>query len=124
MDSSTFISENESLSEVETLKQQLNTYKMINADLSKKIQELKVELNVFKQENSQIKREILEERAQTIEIRNHFQVVNRHCISFINTYVNTMQAINENDESLIAGIQGINTPSSDSKHINIQKINI
>lgn len=114
---STFASENESLSEVEILKQQLNTYKMINADLSKKIQDLKVELNVYKHENAKISREVLEERAKAAECRQHFQTMNRHCINFINTYVNTIQTISENDESLIAGIPGLNrTPRNDCKY--------
>ncbi|XP_070494694.1 uncharacterized protein [Chironomus tepperi] len=117
MDSSTFTSENESLSQVETLKQQLNTYKMINADLSKKIQELKVELNAFKHENSVIKREVLEERAKAVEYRQSFTIMNTHCINFINTYVNSMQQINDNDDSLIRGIPGIGTtPKRDDEN--------
>ena len=117
MDSSTFTSENESLSEVETLKQQLNTYKMINADLSKKIQQLKVELNAFKQENSAIKREVLEERAKAVEYRQLFTTMNAHCVHFINTYVNSMQQINEQDASLLNAIPGIlASPKSDGKY--------
>ncbi|KAL7030486.1 hypothetical protein ACKWTF_006680 [Chironomus riparius] len=125
MDSSAFTSENESLSEVETLKQQLNTYKMINADLSKKIQQLKVELNAFKQENSVIKRQVLEERAKSVEYRQLFTTMNTHCINFINTYVNSMQQINENDASLIDAIPGIlGTPKSDDDHDSPQNLTV
>jgi hypothetical protein len=125
MDFSTFTSENESLSEVETLKQQLNTYKMINADLSKKIQQLKVELNGFKQENSVIRREVLDERAKAVEYRQLFTTMNSHCIHFINNYVNSMQQINENNASLIDGIPGIQTsPKSDDDQDSPQNLTV
>jgi uncharacterized coiled-coil DUF342 family protein len=122
MENSTAASENESLSEVQTLKQQLNTYKLINADLSKKIQELKVELNLFRQENSEIKRQVIEERGKAVKYRQCFTTMNTQCIQFINTYVNSMQEINENNESLINAIPGIGgTPKSGGKLINFYK---
>jgi len=119
MDYTSATSENESISEVETLRQQLNTYKMINADLSKKIQQLKVELSAIMHENSEVKRQMLEERAKAAEYRQFFTTMNNHCITFINTYVNSMQQINEKDDSLINNIPGMGeTPRSGGKLIN------
>lgn len=119
MDYTSATSENESISEVETLRQQLNTYKMINADLSKKIQQLKIELSAIMHENSEVKRQMLEERAKAAEYRQFFTIMNNHCLTFINTYVNSMQQINEKDDSLINNIPGmLETPRSGGKLIN------
>jgi hypothetical protein len=101
MDCST--SENESLSEVETLKQQLATYKLINIHLSKRIQELKVELNNFKQENAKIKTELFEESAKRVQYRNYFIRISRQCMDFVNA--SDMQQINENDSTLVEEVQ-------------------
>lgn len=103
MDNST--SENESLSEVEILRQQLTTYKSINADLSKKVQELKVEINLYKLENAQIKKDIIEERTKSAEYQRYFHIINRRCADFVNSYVSSIEEIGKDNLTLVEGIE-------------------
>lgn len=95
------VTHEETLNELETVKQQMAMYKEINAGLSQKIQELKLECSLHRQENAQLRRELLEERTEKVKHKSNFKTIHDHFNLFFKTYVEKIQEICENDSTLI-----------------------
>ena len=87
------------MSEVmESLREQLATYQLLNADLSKKVQEYKVLFNASSKENGLIGAELMNEKMKTSDLRRALMAVNSHFNRFRSEYdsaINRCQSATE-----------------------------
>lgn len=91
------------------IRDQLETYKMLNVDLSKKIQEFKLSLNAANREMNAMRNELMEEQVKSSELRRALMVLNGQCSNFFNGYITNLQACMERTD-LSLTLPGATTP--------------
>lgn len=98
---------------VEKLRHQLNIYKSLNHDLSKKVQDMKIQSAQMQKELANVQKQLLEEQQKVKEYKRYLNTINSQCFQFCTQYFNTVNDINEEnpDISLNFPKQGA-TPSA------------
>lgn len=96
MDSESYMEEcNDEPTELDIVREQLNTYQMLNNDLSKKIQEVKIGLNATNKELITVRNELMAEKLISSELRRTLLTVNGQCLQFFNGYYANIQKCSE-----------------------------
>jgi hypothetical protein len=87
----------------------LNMYKSLNADLSKRMQEIKVTLTATTNELTNVRKELLEEKTKISRMRLHLGLLTTQSVNFISNFLTSMDRMfEENIEvSLAANMDGI-----------------
>lgn len=79
------------MSELEAMKITLQTYQMLNCDLSKKVQEYKINFNAATKEVLTLRRELMVEKLATSELRQTLLMVNGQITQHFNAYMKTLR---------------------------------
>lgn len=93
------------------VREQLETYKLLNVDLSKKIQEFKINLNAANREMNAMRNDLMEEQLKSSELRRALMVLNGQCSNFFNVYIANLQACMERTD-LSLTLPGATTPGA------------
>lgn len=80
---------------VEKLRAQLNIYKSLNGDLSKKVQELKIELGEARNQLSTCQKQLMEEQQLNKEYKVSFNTLNMQSFNFCQQYYQTINELHE-----------------------------
>lgn len=94
-------------SEVDILKEQLQTYQSLNFELSKRVQDIKIMLSVAEKELNLTRNDLISEKMESTELRRTLLTMNGHFTAFFNNYISNLENC-KNRTNLDVTVPGLN----------------